>query len=252
VTTYVGVDLAWGPRNRTGLAALDATGTVLDIAEAVTDEQVLAWLQSHPQEACVVAFDAPLIVRNPAGQRTCERLTTRYFGGFHAGAHSSNRSMAAFADGGRAARIAARLRLDVDARCMADRRALEVYPHPASVMLFGLPRVLPYKRRTGRTLESRRAALLTLTTHIESLRRVEPALLAARSTQWQQLVRAVRSSTLPAHLDRVEDRVDAVLCAYIGLFADARPADVRVLGDAMDGYVLTPVNAAMAARIDAG
>jgi len=251
VTTYLGVDLAWGERNRTGLMAMDAAGGVLDIAEAVTDAEVLAWLRPHARGSCLVAFDAPLIVRNATGQRQCERLTTRFFGTMHAGAHSSNLSLAPFADGGRAARIAARLALDVDPFSRADRRALEVYPHPASVMLFGLTRVLPYKRRPHRTLASRRAALLTLTAHLESLRHARPPLQLIASPAWLELVGAVRSATLPAHLNRVEDRIDAVLCAYIGRYADARPADVRVLGDARDGYILTPVDAAMAARIDA-
>ena len=41
-------------------------------------------------------------------------------------------------------------------------------------------------------------------------------------------------------LDRVEDPVDAVLCAYIALYAHHREADVTIYGDFETGYIVTP------------
>ena len=52
------------------------------------------------------------------------------------------------------------------------------------------------------------------------------------------------------HLERVEDDVDAVVCAYIALYATAKPQRVRVLGNVENGYILTPVTPQIAQRLD--
>jgi predicted RNase H-like nuclease len=41
-----------------------------------------------------------------------------------------------------------------------------------------------------------------------------------------------------------------VVCAYIAAYATAQPDRVRVLGDDLTGYILTPVTATIAAHID--
>ena len=51
---------------------------------------------------------------------------------------------------------------DLDPRSGRDRRAIEVYPHAATVALFRLGRTLKYKNKPGRVLEQMRAELLLL------------------------------------------------------------------------------------------
>ena len=41
-------------------------------------------------------------------------------------------------------------------------------------------------------------------------------------------------------LDRDEDPVDAVLCAYVALYWYQRPDDVTIYGDFETGYIVTP------------
>ena len=41
-------------------------------------------------------------------------------------------------------------------------------------------------------------------------------------------------------LDKTEDPVDAVLCAYIALYWYQRPEDVTIYGDFASGYIVTP------------
>ena len=74
----IGVDLAWGPRGRTGLCAAEA-GRVLDSATVRTDAEIDAWIGgwSVPDGDVVVAIDAPLIVLNTAGRRPCEGVFCR-------------------------------------------------------------------------------------------------------------------------------------------------------------------------------
>ncbi len=130
---YVGVDLAWGPRSPTGVAVLDAAGVLRHVGVAGSDDDVLGHLAPYVAGDCVVAVDAPLVVTNPTGNRPCEAALNRDFRRFEAGAHPANTGLAWFADGGRGARLCAGLGLDLDPLSPAPRKALEVYPHAASV-----------------------------------------------------------------------------------------------------------------------
>lgn len=248
---YLGVDLAWGMKAPTGLAVLDADGRLLDVARVHTDDEIQGWITSWSGSSCLVAIDAPIIVPNATGRRACETLVSRYFGRYNAGAHSSNRSLPAFRDGVRAQRLAEAWGLDVDPSSTSSRRAIEVYPHPAIVTLFGLDAVLQYKGRSRRSLDTRRSELLRLIGYLDALATSDPALATDDVALWMQIRSEVQNATRPVDLERVEDEVDAVVCAYIALFATRTPHRVRVLGDVERGYILTPVTAEMARRIDA-
>lgn len=236
---FVGVDLAWGARNPTGVAVLDDAGTLREVGVARDDAEVLGWLQPWTDGACVVAFDAPLVVTNATGNRACEAALNRDFRRFDAGTHPSNTGLAWFADGGRAARLCAALDLDPDPASRSPRRALEVYPHAASVALFGLHRTLKYKQKTGRDLELLRSELLRFMDLIEGLHSAQPGLEVGTGA-WAHLRQSVRSATSKAAVRRAEDPIDAVLCAYIARFAATRPEAVTVYGDAASGCIVTP------------
>ncbi len=237
---YIGVDLAWGGRSPTGVAVLDGAGSLRHIGVAGGDDDLLDQLAPYVAGECAVAIDAPLVVTNPTGNRPCEAALNRDFRRFDAGAHPANTGLAWFADGGRGARLCARLDLDPDPAAAGPRRALEVYPHAASVVLFGLPRTLKYKQKPGRDVDLLRAELLRLIGFLEDLRNARPTLDLSAHDGWDDLRESVRAATRKAQLRRAEDPVDAVLCAYVAGSAPPRPADVAVYGDARTGAILTP------------
>jgi predicted RNase H-like nuclease/ppGpp synthetase/RelA/SpoT-type nucleotidyltranferase len=236
---FVGLDLAWGERNRTGVAVVDADGRLRHIGAAQDDASILAAIGPYVAGDCVVAIDAPLIVTNPAGNRPCEAALNRDYRAFQAGAHPSNTAKPEFANGTRGARLAAALDLDLDPFSVR-RRALEVYPHAASVALFRLGRTLKYKDKRGRKFEKMQSELLRLIALIEGLASADPAVHVAEHDDWQHLRQSVESATRKSELRRAEDPVDAVLCAYVGLYSVRRPGDVTVYGDADTGHILTP------------
>jgi predicted RNase H-like nuclease len=238
----LGVDLAWGPRNPSGLAALDEEGRLLDLADARTDEDILAWSGRYTEGPCLVAFDAPLIVTNPTGRRPCEAALSRDFARFHAGTHPSSTSRPEFARGSRALALAQALDLDTSVTPVASeaRVAIEVYPHPATIVLFGLPRTLKYKQKPGRSVQALRTESLRLVELLESLEHADPALRLRSHPGWVRVREAVAGATRKVDLKRVEDPIDAVLCAYIALYAFRRPQDVRAYGDAATGQILVP------------
>lgn len=236
---YVGVDLAWGTRNMTGLAVLDESHTLVDLVEGRTDEQIEAWLRRWTDGPCLVAFDAPLIVTNAGGSRACERLVGRHFGAYQASCYPSSLATPHFADGGRAARLAKALGLDTTLGSTQDRRAIEVYPHPAMIVLFGLSTVLRYKKRSR--FDLRKVELTRLVDLVETLD-------LRLGAQWAAIRTTVEEAQRQADLNRVEDRVDAVVCAYVAAYTQEKPDAVRHLGD-HDGFIVTPVTPEMASRI---
>ena len=236
---FVGVDLAWGQRSPTGVAALDSDGVLCHVGVAGDDADVVAQLAPYVTGPCVVAFDAPLVVTNPRGNRPCEAALNRDFRRFDAGAHPANTGLAWFADGGRGARLCAALELDLDPHSPAPRRALEVYPHAASIVLFGLDRTLKYKQKSGRDFAQLQSELLRLIGFVEQLASASPT-LGVGTPSWQALRHSVLTAAGKSALRRAEDPVDAVLCAYIARFAALRPDDVTIYGDTATGAIVTP------------
>ncbi|MBU9763200.1 DUF429 domain-containing protein [Mycobacterium sp. TNTM28] len=233
---FVGLDLAWGEKNQTGVAAIDSGGRLLHIGTAQEDDDIAAAVEPYVSGDCLVAIDAPLIVNNPTGHRPCERELNRDFQRFDAGARPAFTERPEFKHP-RGARIASMLGLDLDPSSPSGRRAIEVYPHPATIVLFGLDRTLKYKRGA---FEDRQRELLRLMTFIEELDRATPRLRANRNVNWVELRKRVEAATRPGQLDRDEDPVDALLCAYIASYWYHRPEDVTTYGDVASGYIITP------------
>ena len=233
---FVGLDLAWGDKNQTGVAAIDSDGRLHHVGAAQDDASIIDAIGPFIGGDCLVAIDAPLIVKNSTGFRPCETVFNRDFQPFEAGARPAYTGKPEFKDP-RGARLAAALDLDMDPASTASRRAIEVFPHPATVVFFELEKTLKYKRGP---FGDRQRDLLNLMTLIEGLDDATPRLRANRSAAWVELRRRVEVASRPVHLDRDEDPVDAVLCAYVALFWYQRPDDVTIYGDFDTGYIVTP------------
>jgi len=238
--THIGIDLAWGPRARTGLAVTGSSGRLLASTSVRTDDEIASFLTPYLARDTVVAIDAPLVVPNPTGSRECEKELSAVFRTYDAGTHPANRSHAWF-DPPRGASLARRFGWDLDPRTVpftGTAVAIEVYPHPAMVSLFGLGRILPYKNKPGRTVESLRAAFVLLLDHLDRV--AGPTLQLSTSGRWAQIRAAVSTATRKSQLRLVEDEVDAILCAHLAWLWGRRDPSMRVFGDAERGYIVTP------------
>ena len=244
---HIGVDLAWGLKRATGIAVLDDTGRLVHVCAVRTDEEILAALAPYVEGDCLVAIDAPLIVTNPKGNRPAEAALNRDFAKFDAGAHPSNTAKPEFSGTPRGAALCQALGLDMNPRSGRRRRAIEVYPHPATVALFQLGRTLKYKNKPGRTLDGLRVELLTLMGLLEGLSAADPPLdLGAEAAEpWSELRRQVETATRKSKLRVVEDQVDAVVCAYVARYAAGaarRRHDVRRLRDRLHRHPDPPAD----------
>lgn len=250
----IGIDLAWGRRNTTAAVALEMQGDagfwiVVAEADALTDdESILDFVrQADPGSGIVLGIDAPLDVPNETGERPVEAILRRCFGRYQAGAHPANRRL--YGGDIRGERLTARLaaefgidnsfefaRGDPGVRC-----CIEVFPHPAQVVLFELSRTLKYKARTGRDLPSRQAEFVRLVAGLHALSLQTPAL---RAPDW---LAPPADDLRGMALKRYEDRLDALVCAYVAAYFWQWGDGDRcaVIGDRKTGYVVTPITPAL-------
>jgi predicted RNase H-like nuclease len=235
------VDLAWGGRRPSGLAVLDPGGAVVAEGWATSDEELSRFLDGHDREGAVVALDAPLVVRNPAGtRRGCEGELQRRYGRAGAGPYPTNLGLL----GGRVRAMELLRRSDRPYLTVPRNPgrgtgwwAVEVFPAPALVELGGLERALRYKKGPP---EQRRAGLAAVAAVLDGLAGATPPLrLDPAGTLTRELGRlgALRGAALKA----VEDLADAHVCAYVGLWWWAHgPAATLVAGDDATGAILVP------------
>lgn len=239
VGVYAGIDLAWGQRARTGLAVVSADGALLASASVHTDAGIADFLAPYADALATVAVDAPLIVANPTGQRPCEREIGGVFGRYGAGAYPANTSNPHF-DPPRAAVLAAELGWITDP-ALSGRpgvpSCIEVYPHPAMVGLFSLPYTIPYKGKKGRDLGSLQAAYEVL---LDSMERHLPELGLLRNVRWAQLRTIAANPQRKVDLERIEDEIDAIVCAHLAWLWGNRPEALRIYGDVRSGYIVAP------------
>lgn len=254
-TRYIGVDLAWSARNRSGAAVLAGGPGGAELAEPPALlgglEEIVGYIERHAGEGpAIVAVDAPLWVPNAEGRRPAEAELTAAFRAYEAGAHPANRRLLA-RDGGavRGERLVAALaalgrpfrHVDRVAAGEGGRLVTEVFPHPAMVAIFGLDRTLKYKARPGRGAGERLAAWAAYHAHLRGLGAADPPLRGPLP-----LLDADVAALRPARLKDHEDMADALFCAYIALYAHRwGAARCRTFGDMERGYIFTPVPAGM-------
>jgi predicted RNase H-like nuclease len=233
----LGVDLAWSDRNPSGVCALDAAGRVIDEQLLETDDQIVDWIAGLVDGPATVGIDAPLLVPNETGRRSCENELARVYGGRRAGPHSSNRSLFL----GRYGRIRGE---DLAVRLAAlgfrgpwsggDRTLLEVYPHPALIEAFGLGERLRYKSKPGLGPEGRRAGLRILAGLLAVLSAADPPLRGGEVD--------VPAGARGKGAKAIEDRLDARVAAWVAaVWARHGTNRIRLFGTAGGGHIAVPV-----------
>jgi histidinol-phosphate phosphatase family protein len=257
---FVGIDLAWSPRNRSGGVVLSADGKLLDATGTLgNDDEILAFItQAIPaDEPGLIAVDAPLAVPNESGGRPCDQQVAAVFGRFQAAPYPANRRNLGRYGGLRAEAIRHELQRlgfahDPRITCQATTRQLvEVFPHPATVSLFRLNRTLKYKARQKRSYELRWQELATLRNYLAGLEGASPPLYLP-SNLTEKPIEGQRGKAFK----EIEDLLDSVVCAYSALYAwHYGPHGYAIYGadaahyNADEGHILVPMTPDMWTRI---
>ena len=247
----LGVDLAWGDRNPDGAAliemASDGVPMLSEVAELSGDDVLLDWIRRRVRDGpAVVAIDGPIVCPNPAGARPVDRETHRLFGWAHAGCYPANSARCPRPL--RVGRCLEALGFRADDRLEAPRqtaetaagplrRQIEVFPHPAMIALFRLPRILKYKKGPAaiRRVELARFQSLLQT----ELPRLEPPIMFGDSIR--DLFRSDPACLAGSARKRREDLLDAIVCAVVGWHHWVNGGqESQVVGDRETGFIVVP------------
>jgi predicted RNase H-like nuclease len=229
----LGIDLAWSANNPSGVCALSSDGHVVDEGTLVTDADLLQWIRVHSAASATLAVDAPLLVPNEDGRRPCENEVSAVYGSRHAGPHSANRALMTRVNGTiRGEDLAAELEPDGfgDPWSGRHRVMMEVFPHPALIEMFDLPRRLAYKK--GR-VAARRVELRELDRLLVSLAGADPP------ARFEPL--GIDDTVRGRALKSTEDLLDARVCAWVALrWHRFGPSGVMIHGDPDTGHIAVP------------
>lgn len=241
---FLGIDLGWKSQP-SGLCYLELINGKLELQDldrkdAIAD--ILVWIDNcvKAEESAIIAVDAPTLIPNATGSRLPDKLTHKYFGKYHAGCYPANLGLA-FAprtvDFGLALESRGFLHAPTMEVQRLGRYQIEVFPHPAIVQLFGLERILKYKKgKVG----DRHVELTKLYSYIKDiLPTLEPSLKVNKAFYDGEMLLA-RNCTGKI-LKALEDKLDSVICAYVGAYwwywGEQRNL---VLGDRSTGYIVIP------------
>jgi predicted RNase H-like nuclease len=243
---FVGIDLAWSPKNLSGVCVSEgeekASVVCTDLLR--TDSEIVEYVSSVVEERpCIIAIDAPLVVPNKKGRRIADELVTKFFREYEAGAHPTNRERLEKFGGLRGETLVTLFEEKGFSHepyfkprsCV--RVVMEVFPHPAQVVLFGLPKTLKYKFKKGRSKELVLSEFQKYLELLKTLKNKTPSL----SLPGEFLEMDIRSMKR-AELKHYEDILDAVFCSYIAQYYWYWGLEKNhIFGNKESGYIVTPV-----------
>lgn len=240
---FIGIDLAWKASNPSGGAVIREGRLVASTGNLGSNGEIIAFISEYlPQKGgAVVGVDAPLRVPNQTGSRPCDTALSADWRRFHAGALPANRARLAEEGVVRGEVLVAGLVQElrfaeaatIPRRSQA-RLVCEVFPHPAHISLFGLERILKYKRGT---VDERRVEMARYQQLLRELRKASPPLKGTK-----KLLTGVDVADLRGRgLKEYEDMLDAITCAYVASYLwEYGPKAAITYGSVTEGSILVP------------
>ena len=243
--SFIGIDLAWSEKKLSGIAYLNWNGRGLTLNHSdllQTDSEIIDFVLSSNVSTCILGIDAPIIAPNPKGtSRPCDKEISKIFWRFHAAAHSANREICA-----RPIRLRQQLedngfdpapQLKPRKAKKGYRRQIEVYPHPAQVVLFHRDRIIKYKK--GRVADKRKGLAELVGCVRNYLMKSIPKLYS--SPVLQELLGTDVHLLKGKKLKGFEDKLDALICAFIvGYYWYWGEERCRIHGSLKQGYIVCP------------
>lgn len=254
--TVVGFDSAWTDRASAPGAVCairsDAEGRRSSSEpELATFDQALQFISNERSrcDICIVALDQPTIVPNLTSMRPVDRVAASLISWLGGGVQPANRSkIGMFDDAAPIWRFKSRLGADDDPEAARSASSglflIEVFPALAlpslEVAYFGrllAPRYNPEKRRRFRAPDWAGV--------VETVRRHAVAENVPELASW-----ARRANALAGPRKADQDKLDATICALVGLLWRTAPRDKTIMvGDLLNGYMIAPASTEVKARL---
>lgn len=237
---YLGLDLGWTPRDSSGGCVLEPTeeGSIrLVSADSLrSHEDTLRWItRNRGRAVCTLTINAPIIVENISGARPCDRQLLEHFSRYRIDEYANNTVSASHPR--TMGRALARMGFDPNPQSEGDR-LVETHTQAAQVMLFGIDR--PVRMKTG-PIGARKEAVQRLRELIVERIIDGGSLRLEHTPELDQLMDAHLPDLNGTRLGELEEKLEAVLCAYVSAWLGQLGAQAcAFLGDLDTGYILLP------------
>lgn len=190
---YLGIDFAWSKNNFSALTILE-DNKFIETVYLQSDEEILEYInQTMPD---MIGVDAALEVKNETGNRIIENQILKEYAKYKLGVYPINKNiMDKLYGGNRAEELFAKLD-----NYKLRENLFEVYTHATILRCFTKDRVLPYKRKKGRTTPFIKEQLEILQNYLdEVVEGIEPYNISEFKSK---------------DLKEIEDKLDSIVCAY--------------------------------------
>ena len=227
---YIGIDLAWTEKNPSALAILAEGSSAPRLSEVLypdsLDEMVGLVRQLKEDFDISIGVDAPLKVPNDTGNRTIEKAFLRDFARFKIGMLPVNRTLMERMYGLVRGEMLVR-GLEAEGFVLG-KNLLEVYPHSTIAVCFNRNRLLPYKRKKGRSLTDVKETLAKYRDHLQKAVGSHPF--------FDSDITDLKGKALKAY----EDGLDSVTSAYALWFCQRYPEQCKTYRGEGEGVFITP------------
>ncbi len=252
--SIVGFDSAWtDSRTAPGALSIIRIGgdgrRTFEPPALVSFDQALAVIEAETAPLRLVALDQPTVVPNATGMRAVDRVAASVVSWLGGGVQPANRAkIGMFDDAAPLWRFKARLGAAEDPEASRAATAglflMEVFP---ALALASLDPSFCGRRLGPRYNPARRKTFTLAGWHgvVGTVRRLGEREAVEGLVAW-----ADDLARVPAPRKADQDRLDAILCALIGLHWLTAPRDASVMiGDRVLGYMITPANPEVRARL---
>ena len=213
---FIGIDLAWGEKNPSGFCVLQYNNKglkLLDLKLLLTLTEIVEEISKYQDSKISIGVDAPLLIPNESGNREIEKEFNKDFSLYKISMLPVNQKiMQKYSPSIRSQKLYETLyqkgyRRDKDAK----RSIFEVYPHVTIAVCFNDYKLLPYKRKKGRSVLFIKEQLKRYQSFLQNLFAQHPFL--------QEDVTRLRGNALKAY----EDQLDAISSAYTLFYVQSHP-----------------------------
>lgn len=245
---FIGIDLAWSNKNNSAVSIVEGNKDQGELKffnyKIKSNENVVSWVSKKiKNNSALIAIDAPLIVPNKKGIRKSDKLITKLFWKYDAHTYPANREVLGKYDGLRGEKIV-RLFEELGYKHVPHLKPkrkikgiIEVYPHPAIVVLFNLDKIIKYKAKINRSYEFRWKEFKRLKNYILNLKNKEPSLKIPK-----KLINRKIEGLKGKALKEYEDFLDSIICAYIAhYYWYWGSKKCFVFGNLEEGYIVSPI-----------
>jgi len=230
---YIGIDLAWGEKNLSGFCALHVEKNrlkILELSLLKSIEDIVQEIQKYKDDKVFIGIDAPLVVTNETGNREIEKKFNKDFAKYSISMLPANRKiLTKYSPNIRSEELFSKLtKLGFKRDYNSNKVVFEVYTHSTIAMCFNNHKILPYKRKKGRSVDFVREQLDIYKKYLKTV--------IANHEIFKEDISTCRGQKLKDY----EDKLDAITCAYTMKYCQDNESKFYQV-DGVDTF-LTPIS----------